>query len=61
MTESNDEAIVVALQQYGGAVSRVGPADTAVAHREAQYNLFPAAVWTDPTASGRHLSWVREA
>jgi FAD/FMN-containing dehydrogenase len=52
---------VVALQQYGGAVSRVGQADTAFGHRGAQYNLIPASVWTDPTDSARHLSWVREA
>jgi FAD/FMN-containing dehydrogenase len=52
---------VVALQQYGGAVSRVGQADTAFGHREAQYNLIPASVWTDPAESEQHLHWVREA
>ena len=76
MTEISDEAIealvsyfatvpsprsVVAFQQYGGAVSRVGPADTAFGHREAQYNLIPASVWTDPAESEQHLHWVREA
>ena len=52
---------VVAFQQYGGAVSRVGQADTAFGHREAQYNFIPASAWTDPTESEQHLSWVREA
>ena len=76
MKEISDEAIetlvshfttvpsprsVVAFQQYGGAVSRVGQADTAFGHREAQYNFIPASVWTDPTESEQHLHWVREA
>src|SRR5262245_39149444 len=75
MTEINDDAIgtllthfatapssrsVVAFQHYGGAVSRVGQTETAFSHREAQYNFIPAAVWTDPRESPRHLSWVRE-
>jgi len=75
MTEISDDAIdvllthfatvpsprsLVAFQHYGGAVSRVGQAETAFSHREAQYNFIPAAVWTDPRESATHLSWVRE-
>jgi FAD/FMN-containing dehydrogenase len=52
---------LVVFQQYGGAVSRVGQADTAFGHRDAQYNFIPASVWTDPTESEKHLSWVRES
>jgi hypothetical protein len=52
---------LVVFQQYGGAVSRVGQADTAFGHREAQYNFIPASVWTDSTESETHLSWVRES
>jgi FAD/FMN-containing dehydrogenase len=52
---------LVIFQQYGGAVSRVGQADTAFGHREAQYNFIPASAWTDPTESEQHLNWVREA
>jgi len=51
---------LVAFQHYGGAVSRVGQAETAFSHREAQYNFIPAAVWTDSRESATHLSWVRE-
>jgi len=51
----------VAFQQYGGAVSRVGQAETAFGHRAAQYNFIPTSVWTDPTESEQHLNWVREA
>src|SRR4029450_8217269 len=32
---------VVAFQQYGGAVSRVGQTDTAFGHGGAQYNCIP--------------------
>jgi hypothetical protein len=52
---------LMVFQQYGGAVSRVGQADTAFGHREAQYNFIPASVWTDSTESETHLSWVRES
>jgi FAD/FMN-containing dehydrogenase len=52
---------LVIFQQYGGAVSRVGQADTAYGHREAQYNFIPASAWTDPTESEPHLNWAREA
>jgi FAD/FMN-containing dehydrogenase len=76
MKEISDEAIealvthfatvpsprsLVIFQQYGGAVSRVGQADTAFGHREAQYNFIPASAWTDPTESEQHLNWAREA
>jgi hypothetical protein len=52
---------VMVFQQYGGAVSRVGQADTAFGHRAAQYNFLPASVWTEATDSDKHLSWVRQA
>ncbi len=51
---------VVAFQQYGGAVSRVGPAETAFSHRDAQYNLIPTSVWTDPREAEMHMRWVHE-
>jgi FAD binding domain/Berberine and berberine like len=52
---------LVIFQQYGGAVSRVGQADTAFGHREAQYNFIPASLWTDPAESEKHLNWVGES
>lgn len=51
---------MVAFQQYGGAVSRVGQSETAFCHRDAQYHLIPTAVWTDPKESEMQLRWVRE-
>ena len=51
---------VVAFQQYRGAVSRVGPSATAFGHRDAQYNLIPTSIWTDPRECETHIKWVRE-
>ena len=45
----------------GGAVSRVDPDATAVAHREVGFEINTTAGWmpTDPN-SERHVAWVRE-
>jgi len=51
---------LIAFQQFGGAVSRVAPSDTAFRHRNAQYDNFAASVWTDPRESEMHRRWVRE-
>ena len=50
----------VAFQQYGGAASRIGRADTAFWHRDAQYDLIPTSIWTDPRESDANIKWVRE-
>jgi FAD/FMN-containing dehydrogenase len=50
---------VVILEQYGGAVARVGPSDTAFGHRDAEYDFFPASIWSDPSESERHIAWAR--
>ena len=51
---------VVIFEQYGGAIARVGRSDTAFSHRDAQYDFFPASVWSDPTESETHIAWARE-
>jgi hypothetical protein len=45
----------------GGAVSRVDPDATAVAHRDVGFEINTTAGWmpTDPN-SERHVTWVRE-
>lgn len=50
---------VVILEQYGGAIARVGPGDTAFGHRDAEYDFFPASIWSDHTESERHIAWAR--
>ena len=48
------------LQQYGGAISRVGQTDTAFSHRDAQYDFIPASAWSDPKESELNIEWTRE-
>ena len=50
----------VGFQQYGGAISRVGPLETAYSHRDAQYDFVPSAVWSDPNDSEMNIEWSRE-
>jgi FAD binding domain/Berberine and berberine like len=49
----------ITIQLYGGAVSRVGDADTAFAQRQAEYNVAIEAKWTDPAESRKHIGWTR--
>ncbi len=49
----------VVLEMYGGAAGRVGPADTAFAQRQAQYNVGISAQWTSESDSDAHIAWAR--
>ena len=49
----------VVIEYYGGAASRVGPADTAFAHREAMFDIGILAQWQDPAESERYREWAR--
>lgn len=51
---------LIVFQQYGGAVSRVPPSETAFRHRNAQYDNFAASVWTDPRELEMHKQWARQ-
>jgi FAD/FMN-containing dehydrogenase len=51
-------AVVVEL--YSRAAGRIGQADTAYAHRQAEYNVGIMAQWTDPAESESHIGWARE-
>jgi FAD/FMN-containing dehydrogenase len=50
---------VMILEQYGGAIGRVGQADTAFGHRDAQWDVFPASIWSDPAESDANIAWAR--
>jgi len=50
----------ILLEHFHGAVTRVGPGDTAVPHREPGWNLLIPAVWTDPAATEANIRWTRE-
>jgi FAD/FMN-containing dehydrogenase len=50
----------VVLEHFHGAVTRVGPADTAVPHREEGWNLALTGVWLDPADNEANIAWTRE-
>jgi hypothetical protein len=75
MTEISDDAIDVMVsnfptvpspmsalgfQQYGGAISRVKPSETAFGHRAAQYDFIPACTWSDPSEAEVNMQWARQ-
>jgi FAD/FMN-containing dehydrogenase len=49
----------ILFEHYHGAVTRVGPGDTAVPHREAGYNLLLPSVWLDPADTEANVAWTR--
>ncbi len=49
----------VAIEQLGGAVSRVGMDDTAFNHRGARYSLLIVGMWPDSSAKDENVNWVR--
>ncbi|HEY3597792.1 MAG TPA: FAD-binding oxidoreductase [Paraburkholderia sp.] len=49
----------VVLEFYGGAPTRVGHADTAFAHRAAEYNIGITGQWLDAAESDQHIGWTR--
>ncbi|MFD5659687.1 FAD-binding oxidoreductase [Streptomyces hirsutus] len=76
MDELSDEAISTLVEWYsrrptpeslivvrtlGGAVARVGPDDSAFAHRSARYNVSIDAGWRDPALDETAIGWARSA
>jgi FAD/FMN-containing dehydrogenase len=49
----------IVIEQLGGAVARVGAAETAFTYRDAPYNLAVIARWSDPSEAERHIAWAR--
>jgi FAD/FMN-containing dehydrogenase len=50
----------MALDELGGAVSRVAPDETAFAHRHVRYDLIITGVCTDPAEAEACIRWARE-
>ncbi len=50
----------IAIEQFGGAVCRIGKDDTAFNHRDARYNLLIVGIWPDPSAGEENVKWVRD-
>ncbi len=51
----------IAVEFYAGAASRIGPAETAFAQRQAEYDIGFMAQWTDPAEDAAHTAWARAA
>jgi FAD/FMN-containing dehydrogenase len=49
------------LEHFHGAVTRVGPTETAVPHRDEGWSLLLPSVWTDPAETDANIAWTREA
>jgi FAD/FMN-containing dehydrogenase len=47
------------IEQFHGAVTRVGVSDTAVPHREPGFNVAIASVWTSPDDTEANVAWTR--
>src|SRR5262249_22043526 len=50
----------ILLEQFHGAVCRVGVTDTAVPHREQGWNLLLPSTWLDPATTDANVAWTRE-
>jgi len=50
---------LIGLEQFHGAVTRVGVTETAVPHREPGYSLLITSVWMEPEATEENVAWTR--
>jgi FAD/FMN-containing dehydrogenase len=50
----------ILLERFHGAVTRVGPTETAVPHRDEGWNLLIPSVWTDAADTDANIAWTRE-
>ncbi|HET7754290.1 MAG TPA: FAD-binding oxidoreductase [Anaeromyxobacteraceae bacterium] len=51
--------IMILDHNGGGAISRVGDAETAYGHRSWTYNLVVISAWRDPADDDRNIAWLR--
>jgi hypothetical protein len=51
---------MLAVMQMGGAIARVGAADTALCERTAAYCVGVGGNWTDPAQDAAQVAWVRD-
>jgi FAD/FMN-containing dehydrogenase len=49
----------VAIEQFAGAVRRVGMNEMAFNHRNARYNLLICGMWSEPMEDVQNVKWVR--
>jgi FAD/FMN-containing dehydrogenase len=51
----------ILFEHFHGAVTRVGPTETAVPHRSEGWNLLIPSVWTNPADTEANIAWSRDA
>jgi FAD/FMN-containing dehydrogenase len=51
----------LALEHFHGAVTRVGPTETAVPHRDEGYNLVMSSIWPDAADDEANITWTKDA
>jgi FAD/FMN-containing dehydrogenase len=59
MRAAPSAAPAIIIDQFGGAVARVSDDATAFGHRQANYDLIIAAIWSDDSAQEAHIDWAR--
>jgi FAD/FMN-containing dehydrogenase len=58
--EAPSPRTVVVIEHNGrGAMSRVGPDETAFGYRDWPGNFLVPPIWTDPAATDANISWTR--
>jgi FAD/FMN-containing dehydrogenase len=50
----------ILFEHFHGAVTRVGPTEIAVPHRDEGWNLLLPSGWTDPADTDANVAWTRE-
>ena len=50
----------ILLEQFHGAVCRVGVTDTAIPHREPGWNLLLPSTWIDPADTDTNIAWTKQ-
>ena len=50
----------ILLEHFHGAVTRVGPTETAVPHRDEGWNLLLPSVWVDPADTDANIAWTKD-
>ena len=55
---SNDTLVII--RHVGGAISRVGPDETAFGDRSSEWMLSVDATWRDPADDDRNIGWTRD-
>ena len=51
----------ILLEHFHGAVTRIGPTDTAIPHREVGWNLLLPSEWLDPADTEANIAWTKDS